>query len=131
MKPLTREALLQKRPRRTITVELPELGGTVIVRELSEGERSRYEGSFLDKEGKPKVSSLDDARRRLIVESVVDADGNKVFTPDDIPAIRDMGASAASRMYNAARDVSGFTDADIEELVKNSSAPPAGNSPSA
>lgn len=128
---LTREELLRKRPRRTKIVPLPELGGDVTIKALTEGERSRYEASFIDKEGKPRMSTIEAARRKLIVACAVDQQGNAIFTESDLAALAEQDSAAMSRIYNEARDLSGFTDHDIEELVANFSSPNGTEPPTA
>lgn len=129
MAQLTREALLRKRPRRTKVVPLPELGGEVTIRAMSEGERSRYEASFLDKDGKPKMTTIEAARRRMIVMCVIDDSGNPLLTLDDLAALADADSAALSRIYNESRDLSGFEQQDIEELTGNFSNPNATEPP--
>lgn len=128
---LTRENLLKKRPRRTKVINLPELEGEVTIRAMTEGERSRYEASFLTKDGKPQIRSIEAARRLLIVLTVIDEQGHPMLTEQDLTALAEQDASALSRIYNASRDLSGFEESDIEELVKNSAAPNADAPPSA
>lgn len=126
---LSREQLLKRRPRRTTVVEVPELGGSVTLRALTEGERSRYEMSFLNKKGVPRADLVEQARARLIVESAVDEQGNLLFGPDDVEALYQLDASITARLYDEARKLSGFEESDIESLAKNSVTPLAGDSP--
>lgn len=128
---LSREELLKRRPRRTKAVDVPELGGQVLLRALTEGERSRFEMTFLSKKGTPRADLIEQARARLIVESVVDEQGNLLFSVDDVDAIYQLEASVTARLYDEARKLSGFEENDIESLVKNSDAPLAGDSPTA
>lgn len=120
---LSREELLKRRPRRTKVVEVPELGGHLIVRALTEGERSRFEASFLNAKGVPRRDLIEEARARLIVESVVDEGGNPVLSLEDLEQLQDIDAAITARLYDEARKISGFDERDVEELVKNSDAP--------
>lgn len=131
MNVISRAALLAAatKPRRTKLVELPELGGQrIIVRAMSAGERGRYEASFIDKKGSTIAGRAAKARELLAVECCVDEAGNRLFTPDDVATLSQVDASILDRIAEAARELSGISDADQADLVGNSDPTPSGNS---
>lgn len=119
---LGRSALLQKRPRRTKCVQLPELGGAVIVRELSALERGQYEAYFRSRSGETHLQRLARARHKLIVMTVIDENGHRLFSDDDLKALDSLPASVAERITQAAQELSAVSDDDLDELAKNSEA---------
>lgn len=128
-------------------VEVPEWGGAVFVRTLTAGERDRLEKAILDarpQEDKNKDKDKNeeaDKRRQTIVPpnfrgllvslAACDEQGKRLFTDADVAKLSDKSAAAMSRVFDVALRLSGFTDADVEELQKNSSTTPDACSASA
>lgn len=106
-------------------VDIPEWGGTVLVRELSGDERDRFEATLLDMEdGKPQLR-LVGARAMLAVLSVVDEDGKRVFSDADIPQVRELSGAALSRIFEVASRLSGLTRDSMDDLLGNSPGGPS------
>ncbi|HHQ48922.1 MAG TPA: hypothetical protein ENK19_08590 [Acidobacteria bacterium] len=101
-------------------VDVPELGGTVIVREMSGSERDSWEASLLDTRGPDPVMNLANTRAKLLVRTIVDADGKRLFTDDEIDLVGALSASALDRLFAVAARLSRVSAADVEELAKNS-----------
>jgi hypothetical protein len=122
---LNREQFLSKRPLRTETVDVPELGegAQVIVSEMTARARDAYERSLVDLRGKTPRPMLENVRAKLVARCVVDESGAPLFTEADVEAVGDTSAAAMDRLYAAAQRLNGMTKADEEELVKNSDGP--------
>ncbi len=118
---LTREAILGASDIKTEDVEVPEWGGTVRVRGLSATERDAFEQATVAIKGKKVKASFLNIRARIVSLSVVDEDGNRMFTESDIKALGEKSAAPMDRIYDVAGRLSGVTDADMEELAGNSS----------
>lgn len=113
---LSRDALLGATTLPTETIQIPELGGAVIVRGLSGTDRDAYETSlFMQKKGK-RVENLQNARARLVVLCVVTEAGERVFTPADVAAVGAMRADVLDKIFTVAKQLSGLSDDDVEEL---------------
>lgn len=105
------------------TVFVPEWEGgvEVCVRGLTAGERDTYEMSMLRTAGKTQRVVYDDMRAKLIALTVVDSETHEpLFTLDDVPALTKLSARAVQRIYDVALRLSGITEKDQDELVKNS-----------
>jgi hypothetical protein len=90
-------------PKKAVTV--PEWGGSVFVRALTGGERDKLE----------RMISKDDVSRASIVAlCVVDDEGNRLFTENDIPALADKNGSALERIVSAALSFNMLTDESME-----------------
>lgn len=117
---LTRDAILAAPDLPTEEVQVPEWGGVVFVRGLTGAQRDRFEASIVELRGRKRILHLEDIRARLVAMTVVDADGRRLFTDQDVPALSGKSASALQRVFEVAQRLSGLSSTDIEELTKNS-----------
>ena len=117
-----RAELLGLSRRRYRDVPIPEVGLTFRIQSLTEGEKSRYESETLTKRGtKGYRARLEASRRKLVCLVAVDGDGKLLFpNTSDLEALVEVDGIATGRIYNAALEHCGYTEADIEELVGNS-----------
>jgi len=84
----------------------------VRVRGLTATEREKWERSLPDDENSKKITHI---RERLVVLTVVDADGKPEFQDADVKALGDLSAQVITRVFNAARRLSGMlTEAELE-----------------
>ncbi len=125
---LGRDAILAADDVRFSVVDVPEWGGSVRIKGLTSGERDAFEKSLIKGKGKNQEMSTDNVRAKLLALTIVDSDGRPIFTAADIDALSKKAAVAASRVYNEAATLAGISDADVEELAKNSSSVPADSS---
>lgn len=127
---LGRDAILSASDATTEDVDVPEWGGTVRVRGQSGTERDHFESSMLVKRGKTRDVSLVNARAKLVSLSVVDENGERVFSDGDVVALGHKSAAALTRVYEIASRLSGLSNEDVDELEGNSGAAPSGASTS-
>ncbi len=128
---LNRNAILAASDIQQESVEVPEWGGSVIVRGLTGAQRDRFEASmFGQRQGKP-VFRLQNLRAQLVMLSVVDEQGKQLFDESDVMALGQKSAAALQRIWNVAQRLSGLTEADVEELTKNSESDQSASSTSA
>ena len=100
---LTKEQIFAALCVKSEEVDVPELGGSIILRTMSGIDRDKYLDLVRDKvEGNSYFSAA------LIVCTAVDAEGNKLFTADDIPDLRTISVSALNTISNAAAEMNGF-----------------------
>lgn len=117
---LTRDQILQANDIQSRIIAVPEWGGEVRVRGLTGTERDRYESSLLqERKGGGYKQNLRNARTRLVVLGCVDDQGRRLFNDGDIEALAARSAAALERVFAAIREMSGMTEADIEELTEN------------
>ena len=117
---LTRDAILAAPDMLTEEVPVPEWGGTVLVRGLTGTERDAFEEEMITGKGKNRDVNLSNFRARLIVKSVVDKGGKRLFTQADMVALGGKSAAAIQRVFQVAMRLSGMSEEDVEELTKNS-----------
>ena len=114
---LDRSAILEASDIQTEVVEVPEWGGSVIVRGLMGVDRDSFERSMLDIKGKDATMNWRNFRAKLIARSIVDSEGNRIFLDTDVEALGKKSASAISRVFNVAQRLSGMAPEDVEELT--------------
>lgn len=105
---LSREELLAPDPPRTKIIAIPELGGKQVrVRALTAGERADFKAQFIDREtGELDVQRMAESDIRLCAESVVDANGNRLFGPEDVEALKQKNPAIIARIADAAARLS-------------------------
>lgn len=113
---LSREQILNIDDIKIEEVEVPEWGGSVMVKGMNGKERDAFELSFL--EGS-KVSSQN-IRAKLVSLTVIDEEKKPIFTVADIDALGQKSAKALDRIFEVAQRLSKIGANDIEEMAKNS-----------
>ena len=115
---LNRDQILQADDLETRDVEA--WGGVVCVRSLTGTERDALEASTLQGKGKNKDVNLSNFRAKLCARAIVDEQGKRVFNDEDIAALGRKSSGELSKVYNVAAELSGISEADVDELTKNS-----------
>lgn len=118
---LTREEILGITDFQYEDVDTPEWGeGTYVrVRGLTAHERDEFELKAVkeDFSGVTKAG-MSDMRACLVSMTVVDEQGKRLFSPEDIAALGAKNAQVIDRIFNSARRLSGLTKEDVDELTK-------------
>ena len=80
---LTRDQIVAQVELRTEVVEVPEWGGSVVVRELSGRERDVFEASIVKRHGQKTSLDMENMRARFVAACVIGDDGQPLFYPSD------------------------------------------------
>ena len=91
----------------------------VFVKELNGTERDAYEASLLSQTGKDFVADMENARAKLLVKTVCDAKGTRLFKDTDVNAVGQLPAKLVELLFSESQDLNKITDDDVEEAVKN------------
>lgn len=128
---LTREQILSAADTPTEVVDVPEWGGSVMVRTLTGNERDQLEQSFedLNVDG-AKKKDMTGIRAKYAALAIVDADGNNVFSFADVEALGKKSAKALDRVFEVCLRLSGVSAKDVEKLAGNSGGAQSGASTS-
>ena len=121
LKRLDRAAILAASDIQQEVVEVPEWGGSVIVRGLSGKQRAGIEAILMqapDKKPTPKI--LQAFYGALVIESVVNEEGKPLFAPADRDALTEKSGVALQRILAVALQLSGLEDAaaDAERVAQ-------------
>lgn len=114
-------------------VEVPEWKvdgkpGVVHIKGLTGAQKDHFESTLTEGRGKNRTENWKNFRARLLVLTIVDKDGKRLFGLDDVEALGKKSASALDRLFTVAQELSGFRDEDVEALTKNLKATPEGDS---
>jgi hypothetical protein len=110
---LSRVAILAAVDIHTETVSVPEWGGSVTVRGLTGTERDAFEQRCHE-------TSYANVRAALLAFSLVDENGKRLFSLEDIQALGAKSAAPLDRLFDVARRLSGIGQREVKELVGNS-----------
>lgn len=113
---LNRDDILAQDNLNTEDVSVPEWGGEVRVREMTASDRDTFEARFANTEGKANMNNV---RAELVSKCVVDEEGNRLFTKEDMKKLADKSASAMDRIFQKTLELSGMSQDSQEEEVKN------------
>jgi len=113
---LSKAQILQANDNKTEQIEVPEWGGEVIVAVMSGHARDRLEASIVGKNG---GSNLQNIRAKYVAASLVDENGDLLFSESDIAALGKKSAAALDRVFAVAQRLNHITDDDVEALAKN------------
>lgn len=118
---LSKEAILAAIDRPDIAtkdVAVPELGGTLRVREMAGSVRNRFEatGATLRNGGDSK--SLDTVTVQMVAACVVNEAGAPMFTANEVKRMFASRPKAVFRLRDAIIDLSGTSDFDVEEMAE-------------
>lgn len=114
---LTRDSILEMNDRATQEVDVPEWGGTVIIREWSLPERGAFV-EVMEKRSSGEMS-MGDAMALCVVLSVVDESGSRIFTDKDVAPISRKSGKAAERIFSAAMALNMVSKKEVEKLEGN------------
>ena len=117
---LDRSAILSASDMKIEELEIPEWGGSVHIKSLSGKDRDAFESSMFEGRGKNRKENFANLRARLLVRTIVTESGDRIFQNNDINALGNKNAKALDRCFAKARELSGMSDEDVEEMVKNS-----------
>ena len=110
---LSKEAILAAEDTRTEEVEVPEWGGSVLVRGMTGRERDDFESSMLIQDGGQAGRDLRNTRAKLVAKCAVDGDGRRLFADDDVAALGEKSAAALVRVFEVAARLSGLDEEDV------------------
>ncbi len=124
---LNKDQILAADRKKFEDVEVKEWGGTVRLQELSASERDLWESEqiIVLSDGAGAKFNPKHARARLVVRSLVDEQGKRLFKDDEVAAVGSLSASTMQKLFNKARRLNAISADDMKELEGNSDAAPS------
>ncbi len=113
---LKREEILSKTSLKTEKLTIEEWGGDVMVSEMSGAMRDGWEQSIREKDPSGKLIS---PRAKLIIFTVIDENGERIFKDDDIEAIGKLSSSTLEKICLTAMRLNGLGSEEIDKAKKN------------
>ena len=129
---LTKDQILEASDLKSEGVDVPEWGGSVLVRTMTGADRDAFEESMITVLPNGMMTSkISKMRAKLVALTVVDEAGNRVFDISDIDRLALKSAAALERVSDVAHRLNGMGPAAEAEAVKNSVADLSASSTSA
>lgn len=116
---LTREAILAAPDLQFQDVAVTEWGGSVRVRGMTGNERDEWEWEMIQTRTEDRKENKRRLRAKLVSLTVVDENGQRLFSEADIEALGQKSVRALQRVYNVAQRLSRISADDVEELAGN------------
>lgn len=117
---VTRDQVLSAADIQTEAVDVPEWGGTILVRGLTGAQRDELERFSVDVKGNGRISlKLANYRAKLVSLAAVDEDGQPLFTAADVEALGKKSGVALDRVAEVAARLSGLSSGNVEDATKN------------
>jgi hypothetical protein len=112
------DKIIASAQRKTEEFEVPEWGGSVLLRELTGRERDKFESSMVERRGNNIRQNFDNLRARLISICVVNEQGELLFNKADLNRLGDMPAAGLDRVFAKCQELNGLTQKDVEDLAE-------------
>lgn len=119
---LTRDQILNADDLQTKDVYVPQWKGTVRIRTMTAGERDLFEQMMFS--GQNKDERRDNVRATMLALTVVDDNGNRLFTEDHVKRLKGKSAAAVDKIFSGVQKLNAVSDEDVEDMVKNSEGTP-------
>jgi hypothetical protein len=129
---LNKEQIKAADDRETRVVEVPEWNGEVLVKTLSGRERNKFQGSTvkMNKSGQPETN-WENMTARFVSLVMVDENGNRLFGSEaDVIALGEKSAAALERVYDAAWELNGMGEQQVEDKAEDFGETPSESSTS-
>jgi len=125
---LTKEQVSAAQDLTTEEVEVPQWGGSVLVRGLTARERGQFMAMLVDQRKGGNRTRLEDLQVRLCAMSIVDEQGRRMFSDSELSLLARKSARALQPIFEVAQRLSGLSDEQVEELSGNSEETPSDDS---
>jgi hypothetical protein len=119
---LTKEQIIGFDDLKSQVVEVPEWGGSVIIRRMSGVERDSYEADIYDSKGGTIVLKRENFRAKLVARCLVGENGERLFSDGEIAVLGKKSAAALDRCFAIAQKINGMTKEEQDNIEKNSEA---------
>src|SRR5262249_4971199 len=116
---LTKDAILAAEDLVTEEVQVPEWGGTVLVRGLTGRERDEFEASMMVHRGGQMVADVRNSRAKLVAKCVVGDDGKRLFADEDAAALGEKSGAALARVFDVVARLSGLSEDDVKDRERD------------
>lgn len=103
----------------TEVVEVPEWGVSVTVKGMSGEQRDAFEASI--RKHTPNGDELDprDFRAKFVSRVLVDDDGARLFTNEEVKLLSRKSAVALQRIFSVGQRLSGYGDEELADIQGN------------
>lgn len=120
---LTRQSVLSAKDLKREEIEVPEWGGTLIVREMTASEREAFEKRMMSA-GVNRASdvgkSLGNLRASVVAMCAIAEDGSQMFTEADVKALNEKSGAVIATVFQKCAVLSGISQEVVDATVGES-----------
>jgi len=117
---LTKQQIIDVNDLEAVEVEVPEWGGSVLVRPLTAKQRGQFTATLVDQRQGGRTLRLQEIQIRLCGLSIVGEDGKRLFSDAELSTLGGKSSAALQHVFEEAQRLSGLSDEQVEELAGNS-----------
>lgn len=121
---LTKDQIIAVQDIKIEAIDVPEWGGSVMVKGLTGKERDQFESSIVEFNGRKERLNLANVRAKLACLTICDEEGQRLFSEKEVDELAKKSANALQRIFLVAQRLSGITGEDVENYTKNSDSAP-------
>jgi len=92
-------------------------GKIIYVREMTGTERDAFEASIVTMRGKNHDVNLKGARAKLLVKTLANEAGSRMFKDGEENLVGALGADLVDKLFTVAQKVNGMSEKDVKELI--------------
>jgi len=100
-------------------IVVKEWDAVIYLRGLTSAERDQFESTLFVGEGKTRKQNFSNMRARLLVLTICDIEGKRLFADTDADALGKKSSKVLNKLFEKAQRLSGLGEKDVEELLKN------------
>lgn len=123
---ISKTEILQRKPLKLEAIEVPEWRNeagepaTVYVRPMTVAEREAMANHWRKYVENGHANEDDETTARILSACWVDAEGRQLFPGAEMRLIKEFDGTVLQRIFERARDISGFGPKSVEDIAKNS-----------
>ena len=126
---LTKEQIMAAVDLEVEEVEVPQWGGSVLVKPLTARQRGLLTSQIVDQRKDGRRLKLEEIQIRTCALALVDQEGRRLFDDASMRDLARKSSAALQIVFEAAQRLSGLSDEEVEELQGNSDETPSEDSP--
>lgn len=115
-----------------VEMEVPEWGGTVLLKSMSCADRDAFAESVWSGEGAARKQNWTGSRERLVALALVDAETRQpMYSINEVGILAQRSADALQRVFDRVQELNGLVSAAVIEAKNVSGGDPTADSTSA
>ncbi len=114
---LSRDDVLRAQDFETREVEVPEWGGTILVRELNAEEVEEVGLGQLDAQGNRDLRKVAGLRVKVISWATIDEEGKRLFLAKDVQQLGKRSSQTVQRVFDVIQELSGISAEETRPLT--------------
>ena len=117
---LSKEQILAVKDIKIEEFFVPEWDGSIYIKTMTAEERDKFEEAVFNKDNGKRKTDVSGLRAKLCAFVICDAEGQRLFTENEVETLSKKSAAALTRIFEKAQELSATREDDLEEMTKNS-----------